>query len=253
MEIIYNIILTFLVICFIYLFYKTNKIESFDTTLDITNAVNNKYKSNINTINKLSDFVNDILNNSTKYQFPVEIVKANNLKLSGSITIDGNGFFTNKNDAILEIYPKYMIIAWANKTQLYPNGWAPCDGKYYTLINGIATIDTSRSIGIQTPDLRGRFILGAGNGMLLTPRNFNDPPGGTETHVLTIDELPQHTHPNVITQGTNCFHGGSCDGDRDMVDYHNTTNTGETGGGDDGTAPHNNMPPFYVLIYIMKL
>ena len=46
-----------------------------------------------------------------------------------------------------------------------PNGWAICDGNKYSLNNNnIAIIDNTN--GISTPDLRSRFVLGAGQGYI---------------------------------------------------------------------------------------
>jgi microcystin-dependent protein len=56
-----------------------------------------------------------------------------------------------------------------------PSGWALCNGE-----NG-------------TPDLLGRFILGSGQGKGLTNRTINTK-DGTETHKLTVAEMPSHNH-----------------------------------------------------------
>ena len=58
------------------------------------------------------------------------------------------------------------IIMWSGAATNVPTGWALCDGQ-----NG-------------TPDLRGRFVLGAGQGAGLTPRTAGEA-GGEETHKLT--------------------------------------------------------------------
>jgi len=69
--------------------------------------------------------------------------------------------------------PKGVIVAWSGTN--VPQGWQLCDGT-----NG-------------TPDLRGRFILGAGQGPGLTGRNMGES-GGEETHLLTVQEMPPHNH-----------------------------------------------------------
>ena len=66
-----------------------------------------------------------------------------------------------------------------------PPGWHLCDG------NGTYTTEGGDEVAI--PDLRGRFILGAGTGSDLTSRALNDN-GGYETHTLTANEMPTHTH-----------------------------------------------------------
>lgn len=62
-----------------------------------------------------------------------------------------------------------------SNTYSIPSGWAECNGQ-----NG-------------TPDLRGRFILGRGQGTGLSNRTYGDI-DGHETHTLTTSEMPSHTH-----------------------------------------------------------
>ena len=62
------------------------------------------------------------------------------------------------------------IIAYTGELNSIPPNWSICDGS-----NG-------------TPDLRDRFIVGAGKKYRI------DSTGGKKTHSLTIDELPSHSH-----------------------------------------------------------
>lgn len=126
----------------------------------------------------------------------------------------------------INLLPKGIIVSWTGS--IAPTGWAICDGT-----NG-------------TPDLRGRFILGAGSGTNLTPRTLNAM-GGAETHVLTIAEMPSHDHTGVIGKYDNCYGSGKCSTSKFLgTDWKSTDITG-------GNAPHNNMPPYFVLAFIMKL
>lgn len=69
-----------------------------------------------------------------------------------------------------------------------PAGWNLCDGSgTYVAENGTIT---------DIPDLRGRFILGAGTGTNLTQRTLNDV-SGHETHTLTVSEMPTHNHNSL--------------------------------------------------------
>ena len=135
-------------------------------------------------------------------------------------------------------FPSGVIVAY--NSDIAPPGWILCDG-------------ISRN-GVSPPDLRGRFILGSGKGEGLTSRQFNTK-GGAETHTLTIAEMPAHTHKNNMARGSgsSCSHigvSGCGAGSYDSL----VKNVGSTGGGAEGlTEAHNNMPPFYVLTYIMKL
>lgn len=122
--------------------------------------------------------------------------------------------------------PSGGIIMWSGSD--VPTGWLLCDGN-----DG-------------TPDLRDRFVLGWGS------RGIGDT-GGVEKHTLTVDELPAHDHSSgnmrvdidvpdpapapMSRTNTRAIYGAYVEG-----------RTGDTGGGE----PHENMPPYYVLAFIMK-
>lgn len=143
-----------------------------------------------------------------------------------------------------------MITMWTGTAA--PSGWALCDGTQ------------------GTPDLRGRFVIGSGQGNGLSNRPANQQ-GGAETVALSEAQLPPHTH-GVNDPGH--FHTWTASRQRAGTDDHNNTSelsTGDAGGQDTiikntnskGTgislqntgsgAAHENMPPFYALAYIMKL
>jgi len=145
------------------------------------------------------------------------------------------------------------IIAWYGSIGSIPSGWALCD-------------DSSVG-GHTTPDLRGRFILAAGSGGGLTPRTPGQW-GGEERHQLSVSELPSHSHgvsdpghshsytDPLIGQYTGLEH----DENGTAVEYPygnwGTTTESTTGISINSTgsnSPHNNMPPFYVLAYIMRV
>lgn len=100
-----------------------------------------------------------------------------------------------------------------------------------------------------TPDLRNRFIYG-GDG------TNNGATGGEKNHKLTEAELPAF-RPSIRTSAINddlksahLWHG-----DRTMVaagwnDAEMRSDPFKTIG---GNQPHNNMPPYYVLAFMMKL
>lgn len=107
---------------------------------------------------------------------------------------------------------------------------------------------------VQVPDLRDRFIYGAGakafglksqtNPALANP--------GEETHVLSAAEMPSHNHPPLAgysgfweTQpgsGPVIAAGGSFEANGSVGA------TGNAGGG----GAHNNMPPYCVLAFLIK-
>ncbi len=133
------------------------------------------------------------------------------------------------------------IIMWSGSIANIPEGWALCDGS-----NG-------------TPDLRDRFIVGAGNSYIIgaTGGSISHTHGvGTYAvgdHTLTIAEMPAHTHGSVLVSGSSF--GDGVGGPFSVIG-----NTGSTGGG----QPHNHpftgtsgsadsRPPYYALAYIMRL
>jgi len=119
--------------------------------------------------------------------------------------------------------PRGIITMWSGSINAIPEGWALCDG------------------GNGTPDLRDRFIVCAGSSY------GPGATGGEDTHVLTINEMPAHTHTTVVTEGGNAG-----------VSYHEGANTlaGEANvatSSSGGGSAHENRPKYYALAYIMKL
>lgn len=115
------------------------------------------------------------------------------------------------------LVPKFGIILWAGALADIPLGWALCDGN-----NG-------------TPNLRDRFVIGAGNLAFGAT-------GGEATHVLSEAEMPAHMH---LQYTGNSGGGGYPTGNNDGQYSRNTSSTGS------GSA-HENRPPYYALAYIMK-
>jgi len=117
--------------------------------------------------------------------------------------------------------PAGVIVMWSGSVVSIPDGWHLCNGT-----NG-------------TPDLRNRFIVGAGSSY--NPGNT----GGENTHKLTIAELPSHSHSEVresFTRGAQGVAPG-------FMSNPTTVQTGIEG----GDQPHENRPPYYALCYIMKI
>jgi microcystin-dependent protein len=152
------------------------------------------------------------------------------------------------------LVPTGSIQAYAGMTA--PPGWLMCDGSevskntYYYLYSIIGDIwrgppnDADKFI---LPNMQGRHAIGAGTGDLLTNRILAAT-GGYETHTLTVDEMPAHTHTNVIQNGVQsiaALSGGSTTAAEEVTA---TINSGSTG----GNNPHNIMSPFLVVNYIIK-
>uniref|UniRef100_A0A6C0HV22 Phage tail collar domain-containing protein n=1 Tax=viral metagenome TaxID=1070528 RepID=A0A6C0HV22_9ZZZZ len=285
-----HIIVLLLVFVNLYLVYKTRNLEKLSAELptvesfevSLADAINSKYTGDIDAIRNLASLANNILTSNDSFSMPANTTYVKDFVVEGSIN------FTNRNSLLVNILPKFMVIAWANR--IVPLGWAICDGKRYSLNpEGIAI---ENIIGDLTPDLRGRFILGVGIGKDkqnndMTERKYGDM-GGEEGVALIEAELPAHSHRMdwrfIGCYGEECLGPGNytsvdaSSGDkRAWNDYSSpkqwpqySEKTGgvlkdKTGTKFEGadqdypdaavwtTTPHNNMPPFVVLTYIMKL
>jgi microcystin-dependent protein len=137
-----------------------------------------------------------------------------------------------------ETIPQGLIAMWSGAANQIPAGWALCDGTK------------------GTPDLRDRFIAGAGNTYAVGTT------GGEATHTLTIDEMPSHTHiQNAHTHYYSSDQLSKTNGSATMQstsDYPASNNrltsqTTATNQNTGGGAAHNNLPPYYALAFIMKL
>ena len=124
--------------------------------------------------------------------------------------------------------PSGGIIIWSGAANAIPSGWVLCDGQN------------------STPDLRDRFVVGAGSGSSYSVGNT----GGANSVTLTTNQIPSHTHSyssaNYPTSsGPEQNQSG---GPEDRTTFNVSKTTGDTGGG----QSHENRPPYYALCYIMK-
>lgn len=136
-----------------------------------------------------------------------------------------------------------------------PDTFMFCDGReldiveYSKLFSVIGYTYGGSGDFFNLPDLRGKTLVG---------RNENDNDffavgkiGGEKEHTLTIDEMPSHTHGLRLEWEQN--EGGGIvdtwsDTSNARVDMDGTQ-TKSTG----GNQPHNNMPPYMIVNYIIKV
>lgn len=152
-------------------------------------------------------------------------------------------------DTAIHGVPAGSILAYFGMTA--PPGWLMCDGG---LVPEGAAFDALRSlVGLNTPDLRGRFILMADPaGEVLSATVDLAAAGGEERHQLIPAEMPSHNHSFTVNDNGWPDGGNDTGGD---YQYWNTLwasnatiQTSQAG----GNAPHNNMPPFFALNWIIK-
>jgi hypothetical protein len=187
-----DIILFTLIILIIYLFYKTIKLEKFNSNIDLTKEVNDIYKIDTDALRNMASVSKYLYENKQKCIIPINTAKVNNLNINGNLNVNGDVTFSYYNNKKLDIFPRYMIIAWGLEDYL-PLGWVICDGRKH-FINGIE---------IETPDLRSFMIIGASNKNAneLTSRPYKTK-GGTKTVLLEKKNLPKHNHKKTIAYGT---------------------------------------------------
>ena len=126
------------------------------------------------------------------------------------------------------LFEQGMIMMWYGNVQSIPSGWVLCDGNN------------------NTPDLRNRFVVGAGTGGNYSPGDR----GGADSVTLSIDEMPTHKHDTTV-DNTTLFPaaGGVTFNYGGAGQYPGTTFSMSNKGG--GQA-HENRPPYHALCYIMK-
>jgi microcystin-dependent protein len=126
---------------------------------------------------------------------------------------------------------KGIVVAWSGRLNDLPNGWVLCNGNNLT------------------PDLRDRFIVGAGNNY-----KVNDT-GGKNKVKLKQEHLPSHKHPFKsdlkFQQNDNQAEVYDMDSEHhEPGNYHERYVKGTTDAvGQD--KKHENRPPYYALAYIM--
>ena len=144
-----------------------------------------------------------------------------------------------------------------------PRGWALCDGRLlpiaqYTALFSLlgTTYGGDGRTTFALPDLRGRIVVGPGNGPGLTPRTLGEM-GGKETNSLSISNLPPHNHSvnAVSTEGNQNSPTGNLLADTKTLDKEysnaaantimNPSMVGITGNG----TPVNNMQPYLSIGY----
>ena len=150
-------------------------------------------------------------------------------KLKTSICLDSECIRKEHLYYLKDVWPEGAIVAYTGTISDIPDGWSVCDGKNHL------------------PDLRDRFILGT---------NVNQFEKGGEKYVtLKEEEMPAHWHQfythdidrhNSDTTAVHTNRGDTYKITNNDIHLGPTSPTGKS-------KPHNNMPPFYKLIYIIRV
>lgn len=142
-----------------------------------------------------------------------------------------------------------------------PNGWLAADGRLLSIAQNTAlfsllgtTYGGNGTTTFALPDLRGRTLIGAGNGNGLTNRVLGEM-AGTENETLTISQIPSHSHSysfivkegrGVSTTASNSFLGQSGIFRNTGINVPMASQTTTLSG---SSQPHNNMPPYLAITY----
>ena len=208
-----------LIVILFYLYYKKKNIEKMTNQKSINDLIKEIYDLDVVPINRLSN-----------------LIKEREVDITGNVII---------RDEILNTFPSGSIILFnnkiKNKTIPIPKGWVACEGQEDNI-----------------PDLRDRMVLGEGN-------KSRPKIAGEKVHTITNDELPKHTHvyTNIIQTINEQKRSATtnftfCPADKEAIykienKKDKLTPKIKSGGGSDNVKPHNNMPPYYTLIWIYKL
>ncbi len=135
--------------------------------------------------------------------------------------------------------PSGGIIIWSGSQASIPTGWLLCNG------------------ASGTPDLRDRFVVGAGSTYAVAAS------GGSanailvsHTHTFTGAALPTHFHGSGIATGGGGGPYYVANGSPEVNQVNTSAVSAGTPAGTNSTegssATNANLPPYYALCYIMK-
>lgn len=171
--------------------------------------------------------------------------------------------FTVKAQATEPFLGQIMYVPY----NFVPRNWAECNGQLLPINQNTALFSllgtTYGGNGINSfalPDMRGRVLLGSGQGPGLS--NYtNGQTGGKEAHTLTVNEMPGHNHTvnAVSAEGnqhlpTNALPANTKALDKEYSNFPPTVQMSPlminpTG----GSQAHENRQPYVVLKCIIAL
>jgi hypothetical protein len=182
-------------------------------------------------------------------------IQGGNLSIGGTSTLSGvataptaaNGTSNTQvattnfvANSLLNLVPTGVIVMWSGSVASIPTGWLLCNGAN------------------STPDLRDRFVVGAGT--TYTPGNT----GGSANAIVVshshtasssvTDPGHAHTYNDTVLQAD--YFGTGSNASTSTAGTTSTANTGitvaTTVNSTGSSATNANLPPYYALAYIMK-
>ena len=240
-----------------------------DLTEDSTKNINfSEYGINKLILNNL--YVNDNDNDNDQ----MVSYKTQNLNIHNNFIVNNDVYYKFN----INIIPRGIIIAWYNNQ--IPRGWVLCDGTVYYInkndnnYKNIKPIDINNYDVFITPNLINRFILGS------DVNNIGNT-GGVETVSLKFTEMPSHTHTGtkiiqnkmITKKCTDCdfkiikhnkypFDNSTYRYNIISMDPENEKNESlvyalnrniRENDNNIAAEPHENLPPYYRLYYIIKI
>lgn len=149
-----------------------------------------------------------------------------------------------------------------------PAGWAFCDGQSISIAENEVLFQLIGTIyggdGEQTfnlPNLQSRLPIHMGKGPQVSQTYQIGEMAGVETVTLTTQQIPNHSHPLIgcAVNGTSAGPGGNFLSNStvvqpyDALDAANKAMAGTSIQPQGGSQPHENMPPFLCINFIISL
>ena len=173
-------------------------------------------------------------NNPIRVDTGIKYNPSTNRLTAGSFAGDG----ANLTNLTVDGFVSGMIIAWSGSVANIPSGFVLCDGNN------------------NTPDLRDRFIIGAGNSYAV------DATGGSKDatlpthfhHAFKLGNSSESRFNSTLTASNYAASGtgaGNLNEAYNIVSKSSEADVGKTS--DEGSSATNaNLPPYHALCYIMK-
>jgi microcystin-dependent protein len=201
----------------------------------------------------------------------------------------GSGRISANYLDVPNVTPIGSVVMWCGTITNYPTGWAVCNGAglsttaYSALFSIIGyTFGGSGTSSFNLPDMTNRFVAGAGSAYSVGAT------GGLDSVVLNKDQIPSHDHPitdnghthgisdtghthltandTIAINGGGGSYGSGSGSGLGPIGNNTITARAITGIGvsvsttgitktdlSEGGLAHENRPPYFALIYLMRI